>query len=77
MFRVAALLTFEPSGPKECSSSGAAECGCVRVCVAVVAENVGRRRVVRAQSLQSCPTLCDCSPPVSSVHGILQARILE
>ena len=33
-----------------------------------------------AQSLQSCPTLCDprdCSPTVSSVHGILQARILE
>ena len=32
------------------------------------------------QSLQSCPTLCDpmdCSPPHSSVHGILQARILE
>ena len=29
---------------------------------------------------QSCPTLCnpmDYSPPVSSVHGILQARILE
>ena len=29
--------------------------------------------------LQSCPTLCDpmdCSPPGSSVHGILQARIL-
>ena len=23
------------------------------------------------------PTLCDCSPPGSSVHGILQARILE
>ena len=33
-----------------------------------------------AQSLQSCPTLwdaMDCSPPGSSVHGILQARILE
>ena len=33
-----------------------------------------------AQSLQSCPTLCnpmDCSPPGSSVHEILQARILE
>ena len=32
------------------------------------------------KSLQSCPTLCnpmDCSPPVSSVHRILQARILE
>ena len=31
-------------------------------------------------SLQSCLTLCapmDCSPPGSSVHGILQARILE
>ena len=29
---------------------------------------------------QSCPTLydpMDCSPPGSSVHGILQARILE
>ena len=29
--------------------------------------------------VQSCPTLCDpmdCSPPGSSVHGILQARIL-
>ena len=29
---------------------------------------------------QSCPTLCDpvdCSPPGSSVHGILQARTLE
>ena len=32
------------------------------------------------KSLQSCLTLCDpmaCSLPVSSVHGILQARILE
>ena len=29
---------------------------------------------------QSCPALCDpvdCSPPGSSIHGILQARILE
>ena len=29
---------------------------------------------------QSCPTFCDpldCSPPGSSAHGILQARILE
>ena len=29
---------------------------------------------------QACPMLCDplnCSPPGSSVHGILQARILE
>ena len=33
-----------------------------------------------AKSRLSCPTLCDpmdCSLPCSSVHGILQARILE
>ena len=35
---------------------------------------------VESEVAQSCPTLCDpmdCSPPGSSVHGILQARILE
>ena len=43
-----------------------------------------RRLVVRSlcaySVAQSCPTLCnpmDCSPPGSSVHGILQGRILE
>ena len=33
-----------------------------------------------AKSFWSCPTLCDAvdgSPPGFSVHGILQARILE
>ena len=33
-----------------------------------------------AESLQSCPTLCDPidgSPPGSSVHEIFQARVLE
>ena len=33
-----------------------------------------------AKSLQSCPTLCDpidCSLPGFSVHGILQAPVLE
>ena len=33
-----------------------------------------------AKLVQSCPALCnpiDSSPPGSSVHGILQARILE
>ena len=33
-----------------------------------------------AKSLQSCLTVCDpidCSPPDSSLHGILQARILK
>ena len=36
--------------------------------------------VLTAQSLQSHPTLCDpmdCSPPGSSVHRVLQTRILE
>ena len=35
---------------------------------------------MRAKSLQLGPTLCnpmDCSLPGSSVHGILQARVLE
>ena len=37
-------------------------------------------RVCMLRSLQSCPILCDpmdCSSPGSSVHEILQARILE
>jgi len=37
-------------------------------------------KCVKALVTQSCLTLCDpmdCSPPGSSVHGILQARILE
>ena len=44
-------------------------CVCVCVCVCVC-----------AQSLESYPNLCDCldcSLPGSSVHGILQERILE
>ena len=35
---------------------------------------------MHARSFQLCPTLCDpkdCCQPGSSVHGILQARILE
>ena len=42
-------------------------CVCVCVCVCV-------------RLLQLCLTLCNrvnCSPPTSSVHGILQVRILE
>ena len=41
---------------------------------------VGLQGHVLAKSLQLCLTLwnhMDCSPPGSSVHGILQARILE
>ena len=38
------------------------------------------RKSVKVIVVQSCPTLfdpVDCSPPGSSVHGILEARILE
>ena len=46
-----------------------------RMCVGVYVVHV----CARAKSLQSCPTVSDamdCSPPASSVHGILQARAL-
>ena len=42
--------------------------------------NYQERRKQRGKVAQSCLTLCnsmDCSLPGSSVHGILQARILE
>ena len=48
-----------------------------------MANQQGRKCIlsfVHAKSLQLCPALCDpvdCSPPGSSVHGILQARIME
>ena len=35
---------------------------------------------VKGLVAQSCPTLChpmNCSPPGSSPHGLLQARLLE
>ena len=40
--------------------------------------NIAVYTCVRAHSLQPCPPFCDamdCSPPGSSVHGILQAGI--
>ena len=47
-------------------------------------KSMGRRKrnnvLCCAKLLQSCPTVCNhlgCSPPGSSVHGILQARVLE
>ena len=39
-----------------------------------------RERESENEVAQSCPTLCDpmdCSPPGFSIHGILQAKILE
>ena len=42
--------------------------------------NSEKKAKVKVLVTQLCPTLCDptdCSPPGSSVHGTLQARILE
>ena len=53
---------------------------CVYTHIYTYTYNVCVCACVCAKLLQSCPTLCnpmDCSPPGSSVHGILQARILE
>ena len=46
------------------------------------AEDIKKRcqEYTESEVSQSCPTLCnpvDCSPPGSSIHGILQTRILE
>jgi len=46
-------------------------CHCLLQCMKVKSET---------EVVQSCPTLHDpiyCSPPGSSVHGILQAEVLE
>ena len=41
---------------------------------------IPKKKKVKVLVAQSCPTLCDpmdCTPPGSSVHGILQERIQE
>ena len=41
---------------------------------------IRRGRKKESEFVQSCPTLCgpmDCSLPGSSLHGVLQARVLE
>ena len=46
----------------------------------VVAFTSGGPVMCCTQSIQSCLILCDpmdCSPPDASVHGVLQARVLE
>ena len=59
------LAGYSPWGGKESDRTEATEHACCHAKVLVT---------------QLCPTLChtmDCSPPGSSVHGILQARTLE
>ena len=51
------------------------------ICVAsLIIGNYFMQREVEVLVTQLCQTLCDpidCSPPSTSVHGILQARMLE
>ena len=54
--------------------------GVCEVCILSPCLFIFYAECVCAKLLQSCPVLCipmDCSPPGSSVHGILQAGILE
>ena len=49
-------------------------------CFIMVSTQADSSAYSESEVAQSCPTRCDpvdCSPPGSSVHGILQARILE
>ena len=55
-------------------------CFSLRIFVACQLSGANETSESESEVAQSCPTLCDpvdCSPPSSSVHGILQARILE
>ena len=68
-FRTAECVKSLPGNAQLGKSLRVSVCVTIRVCVCVC-----------LQLLQSCPTLCDpmnCSPPGSSVHGILQAIKLE
>ena len=50
------------------------------LCLSLIPYMLKSKNESESEVVQSCPTLCDpmdCSPPGSSVHGILQVRILE
>ena len=67
-----------------CEAQGSLLCSFMAVWASLVAQMVknlpAMQEKVKVLLTQSCLTLCDpmdCSPPGSSVPGILQARILE
>ena len=79
-----------PLPARDLHPSHAVQCGyllsplhaviCGLLCYFVKLDSVLWLSCVRAKPLQSCPILSDPidrSPPGASVHGILQARILE
>ena len=57
-----------------------ARCAHGSPCSEYAPEFTAKVKESESEAAQSCPTLCnpmDCSLPGSSIHGILQARILE
>ena len=75
--RFSFLLPFLYSHPPAPSSASHIHYRKKTLCFLIVVKHT---RAVLCLVAQSCPTHCDpmdCSPPGSSVHGILQARILE
>ena len=69
-----------PEARKECGrvKAGAGKIHGQQLVKAVTSLWVSSHVSMCSTSFQSCPTICDrrdCSPPGSSVHGVLQARI--
>ena len=81
--RPAWLMEEDTASPRELQGPhGAMSCSVLRSCLSRLGLCCSLPLCVcmRPKSRQSCPTLCDLmdlSLPSSSVHGILQARILE
>ena len=70
------LVSEEPGGLQSPGSQRAGHHGSALACT----HASSCPAAAAAKALQSCPALCDpmdCSPPGSSIHGILQSRILE
>ena len=73
------LAGYSPQGRKE-SDTTATELNWTEILGGAVKWCSHNENGLRVKSLQSCSTHCDpvdCSLPVSSVHGILQARLSE
>ena len=64
--------------PRDLPNSGIEPMAPVSPALLADAWEAPRTKQSESEVAQSCPTLCDpmdCSPPGSSVHGILQARV--
>ena len=72
--------TLTPSGGVEGSAAAAAQVSISKGQMANAPVVQSLATLLKVLATQPCPTLCspmDYSPPGSSVHGVLQARILQ